>query len=67
MDRKKVAQNLKELRAKTGKTQAEMAKILEISLSSYSQYEMGLKVPRDEMKVKIADYYGDTVQNIFFS
>ncbi len=67
MDKMKMAQRLKDLRMKTGKSQAEVAKTLDISLSSYTKYEAGIKVPRDEMKVKIADFYGQTVQNIFFS
>ena len=66
MDRKAMAENLKALRKKSGKTQAEMAEIINVSMSSYSQYEAGLKVPRDDVKVRIAEYFNKTVQSIFF-
>jgi len=29
-------------------------------------YELGYRVPRDEIKMKLADYYGVTVQSLFF-
>ena len=62
-----MAERLKMLREKKGKTQAEMAEIINVSQSSYNQYEAGLKVPRDDVKVRIAEYFGKTVQYIFFS
>ena len=38
----------------------------DISLSAISMYENGQRVPRDEIKVKLADYYHTTVQALFF-
>lgn len=67
MDRKAMAERLKALRKGSGKTQAEMAEILNISNSAYNQYEKGLKVPRDDVKIRIAEYFNQTVQSIFFS
>ena len=29
-------------------------------------YETGKRIPRDEIKIKLADYYQKTVQQIFF-
>lgn len=37
-----------------------------ISLSAISMYENGERVPRDEIKVKLADFYNTTVQALFF-
>lgn len=37
-----------------------------ISLSAISMYENGQRIPRDEIKVKLADYYHTTVQALFF-
>lgn len=37
-----------------------------ISVSAMSMYENGDRVPRDEIKVRLADYYGTTVQDLFF-
>lgn len=67
MDRMAMAEKLRTLRLKSGKTQAEMAEILNVSVSSYNQYESGIKVPRDDVKVRIAEYFNRTVQYIFFS
>ncbi len=48
------------------KSQTEVAKALGISDSALSMYERGARIPRDSVKVKIAKYYGKTVQSIFF-
>ena len=39
---------------------------LGLSLSSLSMYENGYRTPRDETKIKIAAYYGKTVEELFF-
>ncbi len=64
MDTIRIGKRLSELRAE--KTQAEVAKALHITISALSMYESGNRVPRDEIKKRIADYYGQTVQRIFF-
>jgi DNA-binding XRE family transcriptional regulator len=43
-----------------------VANALGISTSALAMYEQGNRVPRDEIKLKIAKYYGLTVQEIFF-
>lgn len=55
---------LKELRG--NKTQREVAEALDIPASTYAAYEQGVRVPKDSMKMKIADYYKRTVGYIFF-
>lgn len=37
-----------------------------ISFSALQSYESGTRIPKDEIKVKLANYYGVTVQSIFF-
>ena len=64
MNRKKMAQKLKELRG--DKPREEVAVDLGISYSSVVAYELGERVPRDEVKIKIANYYGVPVEDIFF-
>ena len=56
---------LKELRIKQGMTQKEMADKLGITKSSWAMYERGERVPRDEIKVKIAKFFGTTVEPLF--
>lgn len=48
------------------KSQAKVAADLGISISSLSMYENNQRIPRDEIKLLIAQYYGKTVQEIFF-
>ncbi|WP_237738175.1 helix-turn-helix domain-containing protein [Caldicellulosiruptor sp. F32] len=51
---------LKELREERGLTQAELAKELGISVQNLSYYENG-REPKYELLIKIADYFGVTV------
>lgn len=64
MDAKKIGEKLKELRGK--RTINEVAQALEISPSALSMYENGERVPRDVIKIKIADYYETPITDIFF-
>ena len=52
-----LASRIKQLREGAGLTQLELAKILQVSNSTLSQYESGARVPSDEMKAAIADYF----------
>ena len=61
---KSIGTRLIELRA--GKTQAEVAQSLGITVSALSMYENDNRIPRDEIKIKIANYYHKTVEEIFF-
>ena len=61
----KIGNTLRKLRGEI--TQQKVAKALKISSSALAMYECGERIPRDEIKIKIADYYGKTVQEIFFS
>lgn len=54
-------QRLKELREEKGLKQNELAKILNISSSSIGMYETDRREPDDEMKLKIANYFGVSV------
>jgi transcriptional regulator with XRE-family HTH domain len=59
-----VGKRLCELRG--DKTQQRVANDLGISQSTYAMYETGQRMPSDEKKRKIAEYYKKTVQSIFF-
>ena len=58
-------EKMRELRGK--RTQAEIAERLGISPSTYASYEQGARVPKDAMKIKIAECYNRSVKYIFFS
>lgn len=65
MDRSKIAERLVRLRGK--RTQAEVAEAIKVSPSAYSMYETGERIPRDEIKIRIAKFYKRTVNSIFFA
>lgn len=64
IDSKVVGRRLIELRGT--KTQEIVSKALGITPQALSNYELGLRIPRDSLKKKIAIYYRKTVQEIFF-
>ncbi|MGB4588992.1 MAG: helix-turn-helix transcriptional regulator [Clostridiaceae bacterium] len=64
MDSKRIGNKLIELRRDISRET--VANDLGISVSALAMYEQGNRVPRDEIKIKIAQYYGKTVQEIFF-
>lgn len=53
--------------ARGEKTRREVSKAIGISVSAIAMYENGLRTPRDAIKQKLADYYGLTVQDLFFT
>lgn len=62
-----IGTKLKALRAQKQKTQQQVADDLNITKSALAMYERDGRVPRDEVKVRIADYYGESVQSIFLA
>lgn len=64
IDPKLIGKRLIKLRG--NKTQEVVSKEIGITSQALSNYELGLRLPRDSLKLKIASYYGKTVQEIFF-
>lgn len=60
-----VGMKLKALRG--DKTQRKVAADLGITKSALAMYERDERVPRDEIKVRIAEYYGESVQSLFYA
>lgn len=48
-------------------TQEEIAAALGITKSSWAMYERDERVPRDEVKVRISNFFGVSVQELFFN
>ena len=59
-----IGKKLRELRG--SRTQDEISKELGITKSSYAMYERDERVPRDEVKVRISNFFGVSVQELFF-
>ena len=49
------------------KSQEEAAKDIGIATSTLGMYETERRIPRDSIKIAIANYYGKSVQEIFFT
>ncbi len=65
MNKKAIGMKLRALRGE--KEAKSVAEELGISVSALFMYERGERIPRDQIKKKIAQYFGKTVEEIFFS
>lgn len=57
-------ERLVELRGE--RSRSEVARAIGIATSTLGMYETEQRVPRDSIKIAIANYYGRSVQEIFF-
>lgn len=56
------------IRAMRGaESQQALANELKISKSALAMYERGERVPRDEVKIRIAQHFGVSIESIFFA
>lgn len=59
-----IGKRLIELRG--NRTQEEVARANDLSVAAIGMYERGERIPRDEIKIRLAKYYNKSVQEIFF-
>lgn len=62
---KEVPMNEQLIKLRGERSQEEVAKALGISVSALSMYEQGNRIPRDEIKVKMAEYYDISIESLF--
>ena len=67
INKKEIGKKLYELRTELGKSRKEVAKDIGISISTLQMYENGKRIPRDYIKIKLAEYFNTSVQEIFFN
>lgn len=60
-----IAERLVKLRG--NRTQKEVSEATGIKISSIAMYETGKRIPSDEKKIKIANFYKKSVQSIFYA
>lgn len=60
-----IGRRLRNLRG--DRTQANVADALNVTAMAVSLWENGDRTPNDEMKVKIAEYFGVKIADIFFT
>lgn len=46
---------------------AKVCQDLDIGLSTLAMYETGQRVPRDEIKKRLAKYYGYSIEALFYT
>lgn len=59
-----IASRLRELRGK--KSRKEVCIATGIKLTALANYENGLRIPRDDAKMALAQYYGVSVNELFY-
>ena len=64
MNAYKIGIKLRELRG--ARSAEEVAKALGVTQQAVYMYERGERIPRDEIKIRIAKYFGRTVTEIFY-
>lgn len=52
--------------ARGDRTQQEVADAVGVTRSALGMYETGDRVPRDDIKVRLADYYEMPIQDLFY-
>lgn len=67
MDSEKIASRLKNLRLSKNATTTEVAKACGITPQAVAMYEAGERIPRDEIKIRLAKYFKKSVGSIFFT
>lgn len=58
---------LKQLRLEKRMSREDLAAAVGASPSAIAMYELGERMPRDEMKLKIANFFGKSIESIFFN
>jgi transcriptional regulator with XRE-family HTH domain len=64
---KDIGTNLQNLRTARGLSRKELAKAIGASESAVAMYEHGERIPRDEMKVRIARFFDQSIEFLFFA
>ena len=67
IDRIEIGRRLRELRKTRGLSSLDLSKEIGTSRSAIQMYEAGKRLPRDEIKTRLADFYKLSVDEMFFS
>lgn len=61
---RRVAENL--IKARGNRSQADVAMAVGVCQSSIANYEAGIRIPSDEIKIRLAHYFGMSLIDLFF-
>lgn len=62
-----VGEKLKNIREDKGLSVDDVAQDLDLTRQAIYNYEANIRMPRDEIKIKLAKYYKRSVEEIFFN
>ena len=62
---KEPGEKIRQLRQKMGLSQETLASMVGASKEAICCYELGERIPRDEIKIKLCDFFGVTLSSIF--
>ena len=65
MNKKEIASRIRTLRG--GRSVREVASGIGISPSALCMYEAGARTPRDDIKIRMAEYFGVSVDALFYA
>jgi DNA-binding XRE family transcriptional regulator len=66
MDAVRIGNKLKTLREEKSETMEQLSNAINVSSSAVAMYETGKRIPRDEIKIRIAEHFSVPVESIFF-
>ena len=66
MDPVKKKKKLRSLREEKNETAGDLSSAINVSESAIFMYEAGKRIPRDEIKIRIAEHFAMPVESIFF-
>ena len=67
MNAEVIGEKIKNLREKNNISRENFATAVEISQSALSMYENGQRIPRDEVKLRIARFFNTSIEELFFT
>lgn len=67
MNAEVIGEKIKNLREKNNISRENFANAVEISQSALSMYENGQRIPRDEVKLRIARSFNTSIEELFFT
>lgn len=63
-DKARIGEKLRALRG--DKSREEIALAIGVTAQAICNYETGIRIPSDDIKCKLANFFGTSVQDIFF-
>lgn len=65
MDSRKIGERLRLMRGE--KSREEVAMAVGVTSSAIYNYEKGTRIPGDRIKIRLAEYFEKSIQDIFFA